>query len=93
MTTLPAVYLARHGETAWTVSKQHTGSRTDLLAGTNLVGHTFNFFSPWQINEDGTEAETLNHIGRQEFGIYSDPSFNDDPNLTYLPGGTHASSR
>jgi Hydrazine synthase alpha subunit middle domain len=65
-------------------------SRTDLLAGTNLVGHTFNFFAPWQINEDGTEAETLNHIGRQEFGIYSDPSFNDDPNLTYLPGGTHA---
>jgi hypothetical protein len=65
-------------------------SRTDLLEGTNLVGHTFNFFSPWQINEDGTEAETLNHIGRQEFGIYSDPSFDDDPNLTYLPGGTHA---
>ena len=65
-------------------------SRTDLLAGTNIVGHTFNFFSPWQINEDGTEAETLNHIGRQEFGIYSDRSFDDDPNLTYLPGGTHA---
>ena len=67
-------------------------SRNDLLDGTNLVGHTFNFFSPWQINEDGTEAETLNHIGRQEFGIYSDPSFNDDPNLSYLPGGTHANT-
>ena len=26
---LPVVYLARHGETAWTVSRQHTG-RTDL---------------------------------------------------------------
>ena len=60
------------------------------LAARTSNGHTFNFFSPWQINEDGTEAETLNHIGRQEFGIYSDPSFNDDPNLTYLPGGTHA---
>jgi probable phosphoglycerate mutase len=27
--TLPEVYLARHGETAWTISHQHTG-RTDL---------------------------------------------------------------
>jgi broad specificity phosphatase PhoE len=26
---LPMVYLARHGDTAWTVSGQHTG-RTDL---------------------------------------------------------------
>jgi hypothetical protein len=28
-TQLPRVYLARHGETAWTVSRQHTGL-TDL---------------------------------------------------------------
>src|SRR3954462_5074033 len=27
--SLPTVYLARHGETAWTVSGQHTG-RTDV---------------------------------------------------------------
>ena len=27
--TLPVIYLARHGETAWTISGQHTG-RTDL---------------------------------------------------------------
>ena len=26
----------------------------------------------------------------QEFGIYADPSFNDDPNLSYLPAGTRA---
>ena len=28
-TALPSIYLARHGETAWTISRQHTG-RTDL---------------------------------------------------------------
>jgi probable phosphoglycerate mutase len=27
--TLPIIYLARHGETAWTITGQHTG-RTDL---------------------------------------------------------------
>src|SRR5205809_435249 len=29
MSDLPVVYLARHGETAWTISRQHTGV-TDL---------------------------------------------------------------
>ena len=27
--TLPQVYIVRHGETAWTISGQHTG-RTDI---------------------------------------------------------------
>ncbi len=27
--SLPQVYLARHGETDWTISRQHTG-RTDI---------------------------------------------------------------
>lgn len=62
----------------------------DLPANSRIVGHTFNFFSPWQINEDGSGSETLNHIGRQELGIYTEVSFNDDPNLSYLPGGTRA---
>lgn len=29
MTELPMIYLARHGETSWTISQQHTG-RTDI---------------------------------------------------------------
>ena len=55
--------------------------RKDLLAGTNLEGHTFNQFFPWQMNEDGTELETLNHIGRHELHRYFNRSFNDDPNV------------
>lgn len=68
------------------------GDRDDLLAGTNIVGHTLNFFSPWQINEDGSDAETLNHIGRHEFGVFAERAFDDDPNLTYLPASEHANT-
>ncbi len=55
------------------------GCRNDLLAGTNLQGHTFNHFFPWQVQEDGAELETLNHIGRHELHSYFDRSVNDDP--------------
>jgi hypothetical protein len=55
--------------------------RTDLLNGTNLEGHTFNHFFPWQVREDGTELETLNHVGRHEFHGYFNRSINDDPNV------------
>ena len=56
--SLPRVYLARHGETAWTISHQHTG-RTDIpltargeanarSLGQRLNGETFErvFVSP-----------------------------------------------
>lgn len=61
--------------------------RNDLLAGTNLAGHSFNQFFPWQIFEDGSEHETLNHIGRHEFQGYFDLSLTDDPNLVYHNSG------
>lgn len=51
----------------------------------NVNGHTFNQFFPWQINEDGTEEETVNHVGRHELGgSYRRTSFNDDQNLVDL---------
>ncbi|HYR29205.1 MAG TPA: hypothetical protein VEU30_12115 [Thermoanaerobaculia bacterium] len=53
-------------------------SRTDLLAGTNLEGLSINHFFPWEINEDGTAEETLNHIGRHELHRYFSRSINDD---------------
>jgi len=58
-----------------------------LLAGTNLEGHTINHFFPWEINQDGTEEETLNHVGRHEFHSYFNRSINDDNNLNeFIPG-------
>jgi hypothetical protein len=44
---------------------------------------TTNFFTIWQMNEDGTGEETLNHVGQHElaFGFLT-PSFRDDPNLS-----------
>ena len=44
--------------------------RTDLLADTTSPGHRFNHFMPWMINQDGSELETLNHIGRHELSDY-----------------------
>ncbi len=47
--------------------------------------HTFNQFFPWQLNQDGTEEETLNHVGRHELGgSYRSAAFNDDPNIVEL---------
>ena len=55
--------------------------RNDLLQGTNIIGQTFNQFFPWQINEDGTSEETLNHIGRHELLPFFSASINDDTNV------------
>lgn len=41
--------------------------------------HTINQFFPWQMNEDGTELETLNHIGRHELLSYFDSSHDGLP--------------
>lgn len=45
--------------------------------------HDFNQFTIWQVNEDGSNEETINHVGRHEFGgAYQPPSFFNDPNLS-----------
>ncbi|MGZ5199236.1 MAG: HzsA-related protein [Telluria sp.] len=41
-----------------------------------------NFFTAWQMNEDGSGEETLNHVGQHELAFGSmTPSFRDDPAL------------
>ena len=59
-------------------------ARTDELAGTNLAGQHMNEFLPWTINEDGTRAETINHIGRHELLFHIPAALTDDPNLKPL---------
>jgi hypothetical protein len=49
--------------------------------------HTMNHFFPWMMHQDGTELETLNHVGRHELAGYGAESRNDDTNLTYLGNG------
>ena len=66
--------------------------RTDLLAGTGLAGEEFNQFFPWAIDQDGTDEETLNHIGRHEIGgSYLNAAFTNDPNIQdlYYYGGNY----
>ena len=48
-----------------------------------LSGLRFNQFFPWMLNQDGSAEETLNHVGRHEFGGYGAQSFLNDPNLVY----------
>lgn len=59
-----------------------SGAGSDGVYG-RVSAFAANFFAPWQINEDGTGEETLNHIGQHElaFGFLT-PSFMDDPNLS-----------
>ena len=52
--------------------------RQDLLAGTSYLGHRFNHFLPWMMNQDGTDLETLNHIGRHELHHFFTPSRSDE---------------
>ena len=57
------------------------GGLAELQGGLLINGHTFNHFLPWQINEDGTELETLNHIGRHELHAYLASSVGNDGNV------------
>ncbi|MBP7624076.1 MAG: hypothetical protein KA763_08915 [Xanthomonadales bacterium] len=51
------------------------------VPGSGVEGFSINHFFPWQIHQDGTGEETLNHLGRHELHSYFNRSFNTDANL------------
>ncbi|HWT15218.1 MAG TPA: hypothetical protein VN581_05495 [Patescibacteria group bacterium] len=51
------------------------------IPGSGVEGFTINHFFPWQVHQDGTGEETLNHLGRHELHSYFNRSFNTDANL------------
>lgn len=54
--------------------------------GSIVEGMNINHFFPWQIRQDGTGEETLNHLGRHELHEYFNRSFNNDSNLVEFAG-------
>lgn len=49
--------------------------------GSHLMGHDINVFLPWQIEQDGTELEMLNHVGRHELFAFIGKRVHDDVNV------------
>jgi Hydrazine synthase alpha subunit middle domain len=65
----------------------------DLTKDPNETINEFNQFFIWQINEDGSEEETINHAGRNEFGgMFMFGVFLDDPLLNFLMGNFSANA-
>lgn len=70
---------------------EHFPEPRSSVAGSQLEGLRFNHFFPWQLNQDGTAALTLNHVGRHELHSYFTRSFTNDANLRdFTPAGGNA---
>ncbi|MFY0602107.1 MAG: T9SS type A sorting domain-containing protein [Cyclobacteriaceae bacterium] len=55
--------------------------------------HDFNEFLPWEITENGERHQTVNHVGRHEFGgVFQHGSKMDDDNLVYNLGNLSANA-
>jgi hypothetical protein len=79
--------------TSEAVNATNSGSNVEVFPEPRLLttatplgtvnGHRFNIFTPWQMNEDGTSEETLNHIGRHELNFgFQGKTFADDDALS-----------
>ena len=51
------------------------------VASSNLNGFEINQFFPWAVNQDGSNEEILNHIGRHELKQSFSRSYTNDSNL------------
>ena len=51
------------------------------VAGSNLNGFEINQFFPWTVNQDGSNEEILNHLGRHELKATFARSHTNDANL------------
>jgi len=51
------------------------------VGGSNLNGFEINQFFPWTVNQDGSNEEILNHLGRHELKATFSRSFTNDANL------------
>jgi hypothetical protein len=58
-------------------------------------GFTFNMFTPWEVNEDGSNEQTINHIGRHElnFGGFTRSFSADSSLLDYMSAGFNANKK
>lgn len=54
------------------------------VAALKVNGNAFNFFFPWQMTEDGTDEELVNHMGRHDLQNRINVSFTNDPGLIAL---------
>ncbi len=73
-----ATSIATSARTEYFPEAHGTANRTN--PNENL--HSFNHFLPWMMREDGSEIETLNHIGRHELHTFFYRSFTNDSALT-----------
>jgi hypothetical protein len=54
------------------------------VAALKVNGNAFNLFFPWQLTEDGTDEEVVNHMGRHDLQNHITTSFTNDPSLIAL---------
>ena len=75
-----AVGAAKIAQQPETFPESRTGMTTTYGA---VSGLTYNLFTPWQMNQDGTTELSLNHIGRQELSFdFIGRSFTGDSSLS-----------